>query len=55
MSALADSAFFVFETFAAAYIPVGEDSVALHLMGLAHTVALATVAFHAFSGTSAVV
>ena len=55
MSALAHSALFVLETFAAAYLPAGEHGGTLYLVGLAHTVDLATVAFHALFRTCAVV
>ena len=55
MSALANSAFFILETFAATYLPTGQYSGTLYLVGLAQTVDLATVAFHAFLRTSAMV
>ena len=55
MSALENSASFVPETFASVYLPTREDGFTLHLVGLAYTVDLATVAFHAFPGTSAMV
>ena len=54
MSALANSAFLALETFAATYLPAGEYGSTLYLMGLAHTIGLATVAFHALFRTSAV-